>query len=71
MGDAFRRFFVSGETWQDDLVGGLASGLAVLLIFRFAFGDPWAFATAAGVLVAAAVVALGAWGRRRRARRAT
>jgi len=59
-------FLRTGETWRDDVTGALIAGVAVVLAFRFLFGDPWPFAIGGGVFVFAASMLLGVWTRRRR-----
>jgi uncharacterized protein (TIGR03382 family) len=66
-----RRWLWAQESPKDDLAGGLIAGLAVLLIFRFLFGDSWAFSLIGGAVVAVASLVFSWLSRRRRGTRTT
>ena len=68
MSETLRRWLFRPETTTDDVVGAALSGALIFLLFRFAFGDSWAFAAGAGVVVAVASFFLGRWLRGRRGR---
>ena len=49
-----RRWLFAPETAADAVVGSAIAGAIVLLLFRFAFGDSWAFAAGGGAVAFAA-----------------
>ena len=66
--DTVKRWLLHPETTADDVIGAVISGAVILLLFRFAFGDSWAFSIGAGAIVAVASFGLGRWLRSRRGR---
>ena len=65
---ALKRWLLDPQTPVEDLLGGAIAGIAILLIFRFGFGDPWWLAIGAGVAVTVASAAWSGWRRKRRRR---
>jgi uncharacterized protein (TIGR03382 family) len=61
-----RRWLWAQESTRDDLAGALIAGVAVLLIFRFLFGDGWAFSLGGGIAVGLASLAFSWLSRRRK-----
>jgi hypothetical protein len=66
--ETLRRWLLHPETTSDDVAGAALSGALIFLLFRFVFGDSWAFAAGAGAVVAVASFVLGRWLRSRRGR---
>ncbi len=69
MSDLLRRWLVRQESTGDDIAGGVIVGVAIVLIFRFLFDDPWAFSVLAGVATAVVSAIASSFTRRRRAPR--
>ncbi len=70
MGSRLRRWLFRQESTTDDVVGGLIAGLAIVLVFRFVWDDPWSFSLVSGVVVAIlSALTTWFWRTRRTARR--
>jgi hypothetical protein len=66
--DLLSRWLWRPETRTDSAVGGLIYGLLIVVLFRFAFGDSWAFALGSGIVLAIASFFFTEWSRKRRPR---
>jgi hypothetical protein len=64
--DLVRRWLWAAETAFDSAVGGVIYGVIILVVFRFAFGDSWAFAIGSAVVLGIASFGFSEWSRRRR-----
>jgi hypothetical protein len=66
--DHLGRWLWRPATRADSAAGALIYGVVIIVVFRFAFGDSWAFAVGAGVLLAVASFFFTEWSRKRRPR---
>jgi ABC-type transport system involved in cytochrome c biogenesis permease component len=63
--DYVRRWLWASESTADSVIGGVLYGVLIVVVFRFAFGDSWAFAIGSGIVLAIASFAFSEWSRRR------
>ena len=66
MTDSLRRWLWAPESTADSAIGAVVYGVLIVVVFRFVFGDSWAFAVGSGVVLGLASFAFGEWSRRRR-----
>jgi hypothetical protein len=66
-----RRWLWAQQSPKDDIPGALIAGVAIVIIFRFLFGDSWLFSLVAGGIVALASLAWSSLSRRRKQARAS
>ena len=63
--DLLRRWLWASGSATDSAVGGLIYGAIIVVVFRFVFGDSWAFAIGSGVVLGVASFGFSEWSRRR------